>query len=127
AGTSGVFNTTLGLYPTNIFNNTNYWVDVIFNVWNVLALKGDKGDTGITTIEGFSAHISNGSQVLTSGTLNNWISGVAPYFNTGNFNTLTGEYIVLTTGNYHIDFIFNYYLSMPINTSLGNGIPNVSI
>lgn len=82
---------------------------------------GPTGPPGPTlTAEGFSAVLS--SLTVNSGRqLTGW-STAAPYFNSGNFNTTTGNYTVPATGVYLIQATINYITTATINAVLGAGI-----
>lgn len=83
--------------------------------------QGPTGPTGPNvTTEGFSATIPsltvNAGQQLTG-----W-SVAAPFFNSGNFNTTTGNYTVPATGVYSIQATINYVTTAVISAVLGGGI-----
>lgn len=73
------------------------------------------------TTEGFSATMSSltvsGGQQLTT----TW-SVAPPYFNSGNFNTVTGNYTVPATGVYSIQATINYVTTAAITISLGGSV-----
>ncbi len=85
---------------------------------------GAVGPTGASgpsvTGEGFSAYLSTIS-VSASTQLSGW-SVAPPYFNSGNFNTATGNYQVPVTGTYIINATINYSTSVAVNLSLGSGV-----
>lgn len=82
---------------------------------------GPTGATGPTvTSEGFSAFLLT-VPVSSSSQLTGW-SVAAPYFNSGNFNTATGNYTVPATGRYIIQATINYSTTAAISISLGAGV-----
>ncbi len=74
----------------------------------------------VVASEGFSATISALS-VNAGRQLTGW-STAAPYFNSGNFNTTTGNYAVPETGVYSIQATINYVTTAAISVVLGSGI-----
>ena len=87
-------------------------------------LQGPAGATGPTgptlTSEGFSAFLPT---ILVSSTnrLTNW-SVTAPFFNSGNFNPVTGSYIVPQAGRYMIQATMNFATTTALTISLGAGV-----
>ena len=84
-------------------------------------IQGVTGPTGPTfAYEGFSAYLSS-MAVSSSSQLTGW-SVLPPYFNSGNFNTTTGNYTVPATGRYLIQATINYSTTAAITIGLGPGI-----
>lgn len=88
---------------------------------------GPTGATGITgatgasyTSEGFSGYLSTFS-VSSNSQLKDW-STASPYFNSGNFDPITGNYTVPSTGRYIIQATINYSTTTAITISLGSSI-----
>ena len=84
-------------------------------------IQGPTGPTGQTlTSEGFSAYIPTLS-VSASSQLSNWTVS-SPYFNSGNFDPVSGNYTVPSTGRYLIQATINYSTTAAISLSLGPGV-----
>lgn len=82
---------------------------------------GPQGATGPTVAsEGFSAFLSTFS-VSSSSQLAGW-SVAAPYFNSGSFNPVTGNYTVPAAGRYIIGATVNYATTAVISIGIGGGI-----
>lgn len=84
-------------------------------------ITGPTGPTGPSSVtEGFSAALPTFS-LSGSSQLTGW-NTAAPYFNTGNFNPVTGNYTVPTTGRYLITATINYATTAAISAILNSGI-----
>ena len=86
-----------------------YYFDGV--VWN---------GVGTTTVTGFSGNISSAA-VSASTTFTGW-STAAPFYNSGSFNPVTGQFTVPSTGTYAITASINYNTTASVSISLGGGV-----
>jgi len=75
---------------------------------------------GTTTLVGFSGTITS-SAVSASTTFTGWNTAF-PFYNSGSFNAITGQFTVPSTGTYAITATINYKTSASISISLGAGV-----
>lgn len=94
-------------------------------------VTGPTGPTGIIGVTGptgssssslvnFSASISSLS-ISNAGQLTNW-NTTDPFYSNPNFNAVTGNFTVPTSGKYSVKLTINYNTTAAIIVSLGNGI-----
>ncbi len=124
-GSNGVFNSGAGIvFPTQSFNNANYWVDVVFVEdnpattinYNLTAIVDNNGcsstgnpiSSAVANVTQVDAYLSSQSDVLCYGLATGTlavaaIGGTAPYtYSIGAASNTTGLFNNLAAGNYNI-------------------------